>query len=94
MEGPGAVALAAWLAVASIAGAVLAVHDKGRARRGGRRIPEAALLLVALLGGWPGGLAAFLAVRHKTRKPAFLLPFLLCAVANGLAVAWLLGWRP
>jgi uncharacterized membrane protein YsdA (DUF1294 family) len=35
-----------------------------------------------------------LAVRHKTRKGAFLAPFALCALANGLAVAWLLGWRP
>jgi uncharacterized membrane protein YsdA (DUF1294 family) len=86
--------LLAWLAAASLVGLVAAVGDKRRARRGQGRVPEAALLALALLGGWPGELLAFLAVRHKTRKPRFLAPFLLCAVANAAAVAWFLGWWP
>lgn len=86
--------LLAWLAAASLVGLVAAVADKRRARRGRGRVPEAALLALALLGGWAGELLGFLAVRHKTSKPAFLVPFLLCAAANAVAVAWLLGWRP
>ena len=83
-----------WLAAASAVGFAAAVLDKRRARRAGRRVPEAALLALALLGGWPGELLAFLAVRHKTRKTSFLAPFALCAAASVAAVAWLLGWRP
>jgi len=80
-----------WVAAASVVGAVAAVADKRRARRGRGRVPEAALLALALLGGWPGEALAFLLARHKTRKPAFLLPFALCAVANAVAFAWWLG---
>lgn len=83
-----------WLAAASVVGFAAAVLDKRRARRAQGRVPEAALLALALLGGWPGELLAFLAVRHKTRKGRFLVPFALCALASLVAVAWLLGWRP
>jgi uncharacterized membrane protein YsdA (DUF1294 family) len=84
----------AFLSAASLVGFALVAIDKRRARRGARRVPEAVLHALALLGGWPGEVLAMLAVRHKTRKGAFLAPFALCALANGLAVAWLLGWRP
>ena len=81
--------LAAWLAAASLVGLAAVVADKRRARRGRGRVPEAALLVLALLGGWPGELLGMLAVRHKTRKAAFLAPFTLCAAAN-VALLWLL----
>ena len=83
-----------WLAAASLLGFVTATMDKRLARHGRGRVPEAAFHVLALLGGWPGELLAMLAVRHKTRKPAFLVPFALCALANVVAVAWLLGLRP
>lgn len=83
-----------WLAAATLVGFVAAVADKRRARRGGGRVPEAALLALALAGGWPGELLAFLAVRHKTRKIRFLAPFAICALANLVALAWLAGVRP
>lgn len=84
----------AWLAAANLVGLVAAVADKRRARRGAGRVPEAALLAVALLGGWVGEVLAFLVVRHKTRKPRFLVPFALCALANLAVLAYAAGLRP
>lgn len=61
--------------------------DKRRAgQRGARRIPEATLLglgVVGPLGSWLG----VLALRHKTRKPWFLLRLVL-ASAVAPALAW------
>jgi uncharacterized membrane protein YsdA (DUF1294 family) len=49
--------------------------DKQLAQSGGRRIPENKLLLIALLGGWPGAFAAQRMFRHKTRKVSFQTAF-------------------
>lgn len=48
------------------------VIDKRAAINGRRRIPEARLHLLELLGGWPGALLAMTLVRHKTRKVSYL----------------------
>lgn len=77
-----------WLAAASVAGLAAAVADKRRARRGRGRVPEAAFHALALLGGWPGELLGFALARHKTRKPRFLAPFLLCVLLNAAALAF------
>ncbi|MBM6999917.1 DUF1294 domain-containing protein [bacterium] len=42
--------------------------DKRRAERGGRRLPEATLLGLALLGGSLGGIAASRLFHHKTNR--------------------------
>ena len=66
--------------------------DKRRARTGGRRVPEASLHLVELLGGWPGALLGTRLFRHKTAKFSYRAAFWLCAAANLAAVGWWV-WR-
>lgn len=56
--------------------------DKRRAVAGDRRVPEADLLLLALLGGTPGALFARRVFRHKTRKEPFSTMLLLICVAQ------------
>lgn len=62
--------------------------DKRRAMKGLWRVPEAALLLSAALGGSVGALAGMLLLRHKTRHRKFTLgvPLLLLAQCGA---AWL-----
>ena len=64
--------------------------DKRQARRGGWRVRESTLLLVALLGGTPGAFTGRALFRHKTRKQPFFAA-LYCVVGMqvlGLAFAY------
>ena len=45
--------------------------DEQRAESGGWRIPEARLLVFALIGGWIGAKVGQRRFRHKTRKQPF-----------------------
>ncbi len=92
--------LLGFLLVMNAAGYGLAIHDKKQAQRhgsraqrrrttGNDRIPERTFIALALFGAGPGALLGFLAVRHKTRKTRFMVPFLLAA-AIGVALA--AGW--
>jgi uncharacterized membrane protein YsdA (DUF1294 family)/cold shock CspA family protein len=63
--------------------------DKRAARRGGWRVPERTLHLLALAGGWPGALIAQQQLRHKRAKPGFMRGFWACVGLNLLAFALL-----
>ena len=67
--------------------------DKWRAASGGRRVPEFTLVLLAALGGWPGGLLGMNVFRHKTAKWSFKLKFAgaLLPFAAGVWAWW--HWR-
>ena len=57
-------------------------QDKARAIAGARRIPEASLLGLALIGGTPGAFLARRLFRHKTRKQPFSTWLILIALAQ------------
>ena len=78
-----------YLALVNLAAFALYGIDKRRAKRDRWRIPEATLLLSALLGGSIGALCGMYLFRHKTRKPRFSVgvPVILAAQ---LAAVWFL----
>lgn len=61
--------------------------DKSAARRGAGRISEQTLLILGLVGGWPGALVAQQLFRHKTRKRSFRRVFWTTVGVNILALA-------
>lgn len=60
-----------WLGVMSVFALILFGWDKLMAVLGRSRIPEAALLGAAVLGGGTGALLGMLLFRHKIRKAPF-----------------------
>ncbi len=75
--------------VASVVAFVAYAFDKSAASNNRWRIPESTLHLFALVGGWPGALAAQRLLRHKSTKTSFqtvfwLTAFLNCGALGGL----------
>jgi uncharacterized membrane protein YsdA (DUF1294 family) len=75
-------------AAASVTAFVLYRIDKGAAIAGARRTPEDTLLVVGLLGGWPGALVAQRVLRHKSRKTSFQVMFWMTVGINAAVLAW------
>ena len=63
--------------------------DKSNARRSKRRIPEAALFLVALLGGSLGAVVGMNFFRHKTKHWYFVVGMPLILILQLAAIFWL-----
>jgi uncharacterized membrane protein YsdA (DUF1294 family) len=76
--------------VASAITFVAYAFDKSAARNDQWRTQESTLHFFALLGGWPGALAAQRLLRHKSKKPSFQFVFWMTIVFNCSALGWLL----
>jgi uncharacterized membrane protein YsdA (DUF1294 family) len=71
--------------------------DKQAARHGRRRISERTLLILALIGGSLGALAAQQLLRHKTRKEPFRSILAAILILHGALIAvlaFLPQWSP
>lgn len=86
---PAAIVTAFFVLVSIVCFAFYA-HDKRAARAGRRRTPESTLLILGLVGGWPGGFLAQRMLRHKNRKRSFQVQFWITVVLNLAAVAGLI----
>jgi uncharacterized membrane protein YsdA (DUF1294 family)/cold shock CspA family protein len=79
--------------VASILAFVAYALDQSAARNDQWRTRESTLHLFALIGGWPGALAAQNLLRHKTKKQSFQIVFWVTVVLNCGALGWLFSSR-
>jgi len=70
---------------------LLWIWDKNQARRGGWRVPEACLHVMAALGATPASFVSMLVLRHKIRKPVFWTLYTIFALAQFAAFFYLSG---
>ncbi len=89
MELPLSITLAAaYYSALSLLCAALFAFDKHAAQTRSRRIPEATLHTVELLGGWLGALLAMRVLRHKSAKPRYRVITVL--IALGHVAVWVI----
>ncbi len=81
--------LATWLVGINLTALGYYGFDKVRARRASQRVPEAALHLLALLGGSVGAYAGMQLFRHKTVKGRFQFFFWSIVILQVGLIAWL-----
>jgi len=77
--------------VASVIAFFAYAFDKSAAVKGLWRTQESTLHLFALIGGWPGALAAQRLLRHKSSKASFQTTFWFTVVLNCGTFGWLLS---
>ena len=80
-----------WLyLIASTVAFITYAFDKSAAKNDRWRTKESTLHLFALIGGWPGALAAQKLLRHKSKKQSFQVVFWATVIFNCGALIWLL----
>ena len=84
------VVLALYLVVSAISFSVYR-RDKLAARQNQWRTGEGTLILLGLLGGWPGAFVAQQLFHHKTKKRSFQIVFWITVVLNVLGLVLLLS---
>ncbi|MBP9218190.1 MAG: cold shock and DUF1294 domain-containing protein [Sterolibacterium sp.] len=83
------IAVLALYLIASLVAFLAYALDKSAALRNQWRTKESTLHLFALLGGWPGALAAQRLLRHKSAKASFQATFWVTVVLNCGVLGWL-----
>ncbi len=95
------VAIVRWRMPAWVAGFYLATSvgcavayfvDKSAAMHRRHRVSARTLIVLGLLGGWPGGIVARRTMHHKTAKASFRTMFnasVVLNIAGFLGLAWL-----
>jgi len=89
--------IAGFYLLLSILTFVLYAADKRAAQANRWRTPENTLLLVGLVGGWPGAAVAQQVLRHKTKKLSFRTRFWSTVILNVIAfvlLAWYISAHP
>ena len=79
--------LLAWLAAVNLVTFFYYGFDKWRAKNGGRRVPEASLHGLSLVGGSLGAFAGMKWFRHKTIKGRFRILFWGIILLQGAIIA-------
>ena len=69
-------------ALCSVVAVVLYRVDKSAAVARRHRIPESTLLIVGIIGGWPGAIVGQQLFRHKTIKTPFVAAFWFTVIVN------------
>ena len=84
-----------YLILINLVAIIITVHDKLSAVRGGWRVKERTLLWVAALGGAVAMYVTMLTIRHKTKKPLFMIGIPLIFVLELVVLFWVLhyGYR-
>jgi uncharacterized membrane protein YsdA (DUF1294 family) len=89
--------VAGYYVALSILAFAMYAADKRAAQRGRWRTPENTLILVGLIGGWPGAVVAQQVLRHKTKKLSFRSKFWATVIVNVLVfvlLAWYFNGHP
>ena len=83
-----------YLAFISLLLFVLMGVDKAKAKRGARRVPEATLFFLAVIGGSLGGILGMAVFHHKTLHKSFRIGFPAILIAQlALAGFLFLKWK-
>ena len=83
-----------YLVIISVVTIIVAIWDKQSARKGGQRVSEAMLILLALLGGSVAELVVMKKIHHKTLHKKFMigLPFIIL-LHIALVIVYILFYR-
>ena len=81
-------------AIISVVTVIATVYDKGAARKGGQRVSEAMLILLALLGGAVAELFVMKKIHHKTLHKKFMIGLPLIILLHiALVIVYFLFYR-
>ena len=80
--------LPVYLAMISAVAVFATLGDKLSAKKGGRRVPENTLMVLAALGGSAAMLLTMLVIRHKTRHIKFMLGIPIIILFQAILLVW------